>query len=130
VFGARAGKAMREFAGAPAVSAPRPPEPRFPCMTVEELRELAWQSCGIVRSGPVLEQAVERLAGTPLNRTQSPDRALFELRSIHNTLALIARSALARRESRGAHYRSDFSKKETEFQKHSVVSLHHDVTFR
>jgi L-aspartate oxidase len=130
VFGARAGAAMRECAGAPLVEAPRPPEPRFPCMRAEDVRELAWQSCGIVRSGADLERAVERLEATPAELAPSPNRGLFELRSIHAALALIARSALARRESRGAHYRTDFPEKRAEFQKHSVVSLNHDITFQ
>jgi aspartate oxidase len=44
-------------------------------------------------------------------------------------VSLIARCALAREESRGAHYRTDYPAKQAEFQKHSVVSKDHDVTF-
>ena len=36
------------------------------------------------------------------------NRELFERRSIRQVLLLIARCALARRESRGAHFREDF----------------------
>ncbi|HVX65997.1 MAG TPA: FAD-binding protein, partial [Bryobacteraceae bacterium] len=130
VYGARAGAAMRECAGAALIEAPRPAEPRFPCMSVEDVRELAWQSCGIVRSGEELARTVDRLEATRAELAPNPNRGLFELRSIHATLRLIARSALARRESRGAHYRTDFPEKRPEFQKHSVVSLNHDITFQ
>ena len=36
-------------------------------------------------------------------------------------MLLIARCALAREESRGAHYRSDFPEKREEFARHTVV---------
>ncbi len=130
VFGKRAGAAMRECAGAALVKPAASPEPRFPCIPAAELREMAWQSCGIVRSGPELARAAERLERMPAERTSGPNRALFELRSMHTTISLIARSALARRESRGAHYRTDVPEKHPEFAKHSRISRHHDVTFQ
>jgi len=111
VFGARAGAAMRECAGAPLLDASTHGEPRFPDITAEELRALAWAKCGILRNGPELEDAVGELAGTPWQVTASPNRARFELRSMHIVLELIARCALARRESRGAHYRTDYPKR-------------------
>jgi L-aspartate oxidase len=129
VFGARAGAAMREWAG---VTLPRPakaPEPRFPCASPEELRALAWETCGIVRSGEELQAAVDGLARIACRPMNSINRSLFELRSIHAVISLIARCALARQESRGAHYRTDFPEKRPEFRKHSVVSKECDVTF-
>jgi L-aspartate oxidase len=48
---------------------------------------------------------------------------------MHTALWLIARCALAREESRGAHYRTDFPEKRPEFQKHSSIDKNHDVTF-
>jgi L-aspartate oxidase len=129
VFGARAGAAMRELAGAPLVDAPPPPEPRFPCIAARELRRIAWERCGIIRSGQELAETCERLSRIPLEPSASPNRELFELRSIHTAISIVARCALAREESRGAHYRTDYPEPRPEFQKHSAVDKDHDVTF-
>ncbi len=129
VFGARAGAAMREFAGAPLVDAPPPPEPRFPSITARELRQIAWERCGIIRSGRELEETCERLRRVRLERSASPNRELFELRSVHTAISIVARCALARQESRGAHYRTDCPTPRPEFRKHSLLDKHHDVTF-
>ena len=57
-------------------------------------------------------------------------RADFELRNLHTLATLIARSALAREESRGSHYRSDFPYRDDDlFQKHSLIQRSKDVTF-
>jgi L-aspartate oxidase len=49
-------------------------------------------------------------------------RRCWEARNIHQAALLIARSALAREESRGAHYRTDFpAHNDAKFLKHSVV---------
>lgn len=129
VFGARAGAAMRELAGAPLVDAPPPPEPRFPCIAARELRRIAWERCGIIRSGQELTETCERLSRIPLEPSASPNRELFELRSIHTAISIVARCALAREESRGAHYRTDYPEPRPEFRKHSAVDKDHDVAF-
>jgi len=36
---------------------------------------------------------------------------------------------LARQESRGAHYRTDYPEPRPEFQKHSAIDKDHEVTF-
>lgn len=78
VFGARAGAAMRECAGAPLLEPSAVGEPRFPCASADDLRALAWESCGIVRNGGKLEQAVERLGALPHQAAASVNRALFD----------------------------------------------------
>jgi fumarate reductase flavoprotein subunit len=83
-----------------------------------ELREVMWERAGLVRDGEGLKTAVataERIAGE-LERTGIPGGAAFNLAwqdwinltSQAAVARLIATSALARTESRGAHYRSDF----------------------
>jgi L-aspartate oxidase len=129
VYGARAGAAMRECAGAPVLAAAPLAEARFPCVTADELRRLASDKCGIVRCAGSLEEAARALERTPFQATVAPKREMFELRSIHTVLTLIARCALAREESRGAHCRTDFPDKRPEFRKHSLISKDRDVTF-
>src|SRR5450759_3611492 len=43
---------------------------------------------------------------------------------------LIARCALARKESRGAHFRTDYPETREAFARHSVVGKQADITFR
>ena len=68
-----------------------------------------WNDVGIVRSGAGLRKSVHQtcedlLPASPIPRPGAPMR-----RAISCTAGLlVARSALAREESRGAHYRTDF----------------------
>lgn len=56
-------------------------------------------------------------------------RADHEVVNLHTLATLIARSALAREESRGSHYRSDFPYRDDDsFQKHSLIQRGKDVT--
>jgi aspartate oxidase len=120
---------MCELAGAPLAPPTPPAEPRFPEISEEELRGLSWRYCGIVRSGEGLTEVCRRLEVGPLRPNAKPHRALFELRSLHTLAWLIARCALARRESRGAHFRTDYPESRPEFQKHSLIQKDHEVTF-
>ncbi len=129
VFGARAGAAMRRHAGDEVGRVTMPCPPRFPCAPVETLRGIASEACGIIREARDLEGACRRLAAIEMQATPNPNRSLFELRNIHVVCTLIARCALARRESRGAHYRTDYPASAPEFQKHSVVCRSAEVTF-
>ncbi len=129
VFGARAGVAMRECSSARYLRSARPIDPRFPCATTEEVQMLAWEKCGILRSGEGLTDALNALEQMPLTPCGEPVRALFELRNMHTVVTLIARCALARKESRGAHYRTDYPERRPEFQKHSRIVKDHEVTF-
>jgi len=74
-----------------------------------------------VRHGEGLRAACARLEHSePLPSPLSPQYA--EARNMQQVAWLIARCALERRESRGAHFRTDFPEKSPAFAKHSVVT--------
>ena len=94
------------------------------------MREIMWKQVGILRSGKELREAIDALDAIELPRKEKDGRAEYELRNLHSLALLIARSALAREESRGSHYRSDFPYRDDEtFEKHSIVSKGQEVNF-
>lgn len=128
VFGARAGMAMCEWAAGARPCDAQPPELLVPAIPEREIRDLAWRHCGILRSGDSLRTACARLQSAALS-TAGGCSEQYELRNIHCVALLIARCALAREESRGAHYRADFPEKRPDFAKHSLISRDDDVRF-
>jgi len=136
VYGARAGVTIREeFPSAPAKpnhaastvgkAAPENPatrEGRGAEEFIRAVRDLAWKNIGIVRSGSGLREAIEQLEKWRRCLPAMTSRRQCEAHNIFLTALLIARSALARQESRGAHYRLDYpSHNDARFKKHSVV---------
>lgn len=130
VFGARAGHKMRdELRKAPdkVTDSPRAAYSNGPVDAgteelVGEIQDLMWQDVGIVRSGPGLARAIERLRALSPRVTNPRTRRSYEARNLHTAGLLVARSALAREESRGAHYRTDFpAHDDKKFLKHSLV---------
>jgi L-aspartate oxidase len=82
----------------------------------------------ILRDGKHLSAAVKRLSELQLAETGHPLRQDHESSNILTVARLIARCALAREESRGAHYRSDFPfKNEAKPPQHSYVSKNSQV---
>ena len=82
-----------------------------------------WKHVGIVRTGSELKQAIKDLdeIGAQVSRPHS--RREFEARNLQIAGLLVTRAALAREESRGAHYRTDYpDHNDAKFQKHSVVA--------
>jgi L-aspartate oxidase len=123
VFGARAGRTMRH--SAPASGTGAHPTWQVPEVRVEQLRDLAWNDCGIVRHRIGLESAIRALTGMKLHKVERPTLPDIELRSIFDCTSLIAQTALWREESRGAHYRTDFPTRRAEFERDSssVISV-------
>jgi L-aspartate oxidase len=104
-----------------------------------QLRDLMWRHVGIMRNGKDLAGAIALLEKLAASRSSLPAEFLdsphptrhdYELSNLHTLASLMTRSALAREESRGSHYRSDFPYREDDlFQKHSVIQHSKDVTF-
>ena len=120
VFGARAGRAMRESneKNQPSTS-PGPPtvtEERAVRLKADpiELSRIMWQDVGLFRDRDGLMRALSVLepAWKDLDAMLTAGRVLdpqdWRTASIISVGRLIARAALRREESRGGHYRSDF----------------------
>lgn len=120
VFGARAGSSMRDTL-APASNGDSSPERTFPQVAERDLRQLTWDYCGIARDRAGLTQAVAQLASYGLQTNPGARLADYDRRNIHCVAGLIARCALDREESRGAHYRTDFPDKREVFQRPSLL---------
>ena len=80
-----------------------------------------WREVGIIRSGNELRRAIEQLEAMPISPPEKVTREEYELLNMWTVAKVIACSALAREESRGAHYRSDFPYHDDRFAKHSLV---------
>ncbi len=122
VFGARAGRAMRGQRGVSGTQAGRS-KWAAPDVTASELRELTWTHCGILRDRAGLQSAIDAMAGMGAIEVESPTLRAIELRNIYELAQLIAKSALWREESRGAHYRTDFPEKRAEFERDSSFRM-------
>jgi len=81
------------------------------------LQSLMWNLVGIERSAGGLESAVEQLDSW---RVQGTNVSSLETLNLLELARVTARAALARRESRGAHYRDDYPESSADWQ-HSLV---------
>jgi L-aspartate oxidase len=131
VFGARAAKAMREElhghghqapSGHAAAGTPVGNSNPSTAEMVKQIQDLMWREVGIVRSGSGLKHAIHELQKLREGSPQPVNRAACEAANIHQVALLIAHSALAREESRGAQYRTDYPlHNDAKFKKHSVL---------
>jgi L-aspartate oxidase len=79
-----------------------------------------WEKVGIIRSGKNLAKAADILLNWYSSLSKSTDRPSYELANMVLTARLITEAALLREESRGAHFRTDFPKVSTTWQKHII----------
>ncbi len=145
VYGARAGRTMagaraqshtpaarmppanREAAAKPPAGAPAPPDVQ---KRVAEIRRLLWEKAGILRSAASLASALDGLTRLERPLPASPSRAHCEESNLRTVGEAIVRAALAREESRGAHYRTDFPvRDDARWGKHSRIAAGEPVTF-
>jgi len=160
VFGARAGRAAAEYASRgrdvnPSVLVQAKDEERRLEHVLlntkgrerladlrETMQKTMEHSAGIYRSGAALEKGVEQLRGLQdryadisvrdWSRTFNTERvAALELAFMLDVAEAIVNSALRREESRGAHQRTDFPKRDDErFLAHSLIYRNADGSSR
>jgi L-aspartate oxidase len=124
VFGARAGLSMKDdrgsragrFSGSTGAKAFKSSARNcgLASLAAAEIQELMWLHAGLFRNGPGLQTALRVLdpACRNLDDRLQEGRALnpeaWRTASLLTVGRLIARAAVRREESRGAHYRSDY----------------------
>jgi L-aspartate oxidase len=129
VYGARAGKAMRDVER---VSGQTPGEPKAAYSNgpveagmeelIGQIQDLMWSEVGLVRMRTGMQKAAKALEEMAPKVAHPKTRRGYEAANLHLAALLAARSALAREESRGAHYRIDYpDHDDRKFLKHSVV---------
>jgi L-aspartate oxidase len=143
VFGARAAQAMLSDS-APLVAS-EPPQSAPVQLTPEELTRVEalitglqasmWAYAGLLREEPTLRLGLAAQADCAAQlaefaRLGKNGRRLAEALAISKVAHAILQSALARTESRGAHYRNDYPQRDdARFQKHSVLGADGRITF-
>jgi L-aspartate oxidase len=143
VFGTRAAQSMLADS-LPVGSTDAPPTRPTLLSSAEEahlkelmagMRDSMWNYAGLLREESTLQKglaaqrdfsaAIEELA-----RQGKESRSMMEAKSMSRVAHAILASALARTESRGAHFRNDYPKRDDEsFLKHSRYRLGEDVRF-
>ncbi len=88
--------------------------------SLPNLQSLLWDKVGIVRSGEGLAGAAGTLASWQSSMPQPTDRPSYELNNMMLNARLMTEAALLRKESRGAHFRTDFPESSSDWQKHIV----------
>ncbi|MDD5288923.1 MAG: L-aspartate oxidase [Dehalococcoidales bacterium] len=92
-----------------------------PDINMYNMKTLMWDKVGIIRNKETLTEAADILAtwqkGLPLT-----ERVSYELSNMTITGRLITEAALIRVESRGAHFRTDFSVPSPAWQHHNIFT--------
>lgn len=129
VYGERAGKAMAKVEK-PSSRAAAEPKAAYSNGPIEagaeevigQVQDLMWNDVGVVRTRAGLQKAVKTLEALAPKVAHPKTRRGYEAANVHLTALAVARSALAREESRGSHYRMEYpDHDDRKFLKHSVV---------
>lgn len=125
VFGARAAAAMRQHQAARSSKSEVDSSDSGSGSDGElqqHLKKLMWECAGVIRTKSGLLRLQEQIAVWRTSLSRACKRPAIERRNLLAVAELICKSALAREESRGAHFRTDFPKhNDVNFLKHSVV---------
>lgn len=130
VYGARAGKAMREGlreartrpSGERIAASQNGPVNAGSEELIGQIQDTMWKDAGVVRTRMGMQEAIEKLESLSPRVAHPRTRRAYEAANLHVTALLVVRSALAREESRGTHYRTDYpGHDDRKFLKHGVI---------
>jgi L-aspartate oxidase len=143
VFGARAAQSMLADNLSTQTTDPPPPPPA-PLTAAEEtevdsliarLQSSMWANAGLLRDDAAIrhglaDQSAIAEALATFSKAHKWSRRLAEAQSLATVARAILASALARTESRGAHFRNDHPHRDdANFQKHSVLTRQSQIAF-
>jgi L-aspartate oxidase len=112
------GQDFKDFARSPLAAPSQPPRNcAMPPLTEANLRAMMSSHVGVVRDGDRLMEAVQSFAALEHNTGN------IALRNMATTALIVAASAWSRRESRGAHYRSDFVAEDPAQRRRTMTTL-------
>lgn len=122
VFGSRVAEDLRGAVGRSFPSGRR--TPRVPQGTSQDaevkraVRRILWEKVGLVRDERGLTAALSELDAL----SEARPGVAGEARNLLGIARLVTAAALARRESRGGHYRSDFPKPDPDWQRRQYLT--------
>jgi L-aspartate oxidase len=88
------------------------------------LKSLMWRQLGIVRSGAAIADAIKRVEfwSRAVHKLATPDPRSWELSNMLTIARLLAHAAFTREESRGAHFREDFTPSREAWRAHTLLT--------
>lgn len=130
ILACRPGTGSSEAAAVQVAVAAMPAESSDPAERLDvavawhRVQDLMWDGVGINREAEGLTRAMAELGDLSGHLpSRAPDRSEMELSNLATVGWLVAWAALARRESRGGHYRTDFPEhRDAEWTRHLVLS--------
>jgi len=96
---------------------PAPRNCAHPALATKNLRTMMSSHVGVIRDGAHLAEAVRAFAAI------ERDTGNIALRNMATSALLVAASALSRRESRGAHFRSDYPNGKPALARRTLTTL-------
>jgi L-aspartate oxidase len=94
----------------------------IPELTLSNLQQLLWDKVGVIRNQKSLDEAADILAFWQKSLPSPVDRSSYEISNLVLTGRLVTETALLRKESRGAHFRSDFPQSSPQWHRHIIFT--------